>query len=363
MSKEAVTGVKEDQLAKQGRESLEAALGGKVEAQKAQETKKEETEVKKEPETAKVESVDKDKSQDADNELSKYDNVLMKTYGVTEEELEKGISPDKARKLAKSWVEIQSSTTKTKQEASQHKAVVDNLNAVLQKYPSLYEKLEQAAQGRYDENPQKESKEQPNKAGQLDYDVSEDELVQQGYLNAEDLQGLDELAKQRKILRAEAKYIREQESKNYMNDIKTQQENLRKQQELTQIQAENKRRAEEGFDEFVRSYGVNFAELEPEVVSQIQKKMQYTLDPSNPKLIAEDAFELAASQILRQRGLLNQSAPTPKADVSKIEDTGRTFSKASKPEGKLSMDAELRKRAYKNFTSNNDPKSKYKQVS
>lgn len=358
MSKEAVTGVKEDQLAQQGRESLEAALGGKVEAQKQADPTPQAKPETKEPEVVKAESAEQGKPQDVDSELSKYDNILKNTFGFTDEEI-----TDKSRKAAKSWSETQSLATKAKQEASQHKQVVDNLNAVLQKYPSLYEQLEKAAQGRYNENPQQEPKGQPNKAGQLDYDVSEEELVRQGYLNAEDLQGLDELAKQRKMLRAEAQYIRKQESENYANDIRTQQDNLRKQQEITQIQTENKRRAETGFDEFVRSHGVNFAELEPEVVAQIQKRMQYTLDPENPRLIAEDAFEVAASRILGQRGLLNQSTPTQKADMSQIEDTGRTFSKATKPEGKLSMDAELRKRAYQNFTSNNDPKSKYKQVS
>lgn len=358
MSKEAVTGVNEQQLGQQGRDSLEAALGGKIESQKKEEPTPTPTPETKEPETVKAESADKGQPQDADSELSKYDNILKNTFGFNDEEIN-----DKARKAAKSWSETQSLATKAKQEASQHKQVVDNLNAVLQKYPSLYEQLEKAAQGRYDENPQKEPNGQPNQAGQLDYDVTEDDLVRDGYLKAEDLQGLDELAKQRKILRAEAKYIREQESKNYVNDIKTQQENLRKQQELTQIQAENKRRAESGFDEFVRTYGVNFAELEPEVVSQIQKRMQYTLDPENPRLIAEDAFEVSASRILGQRGLLKQPTQTQKADVGQIEDTGRTFSKATKPEGKTTMDAELRKRAYQNFTSNTDPKSKYKNVS
>lgn len=356
MGKEAVAGVNEQDLAKKGRESLEAALGSKVEAQK-EESPPEEKESKKEPETVKPESTAKETPQDADNELAKYDNILRNTFGFNDEEIN-----DKARKAAKSWSETQSLATKAKQEASQQKQIVDNLNAVLEKYPSLYEQLEKAAQGRYEENPKQEPKGQPNNTGQLDYDVSEEQLVQSGYLTQEDLNGLDEFTKQRKILRAEAKYIREQESKNYMNDIKTQQDTLRKQQEQTQIQSENKRRAEDGFDNFVRAHGVNFAELEPEVVSQIQKRMQYTLDPSNPQLIAEDAFEIAASQILKSQGLFNQPVETQRKTVSQIEDSGKTFSKATKPEVKGTMADELRKRAYKNFTDNNDPKSKYKQV-
>lgn len=355
MSKEAVAGIKEQDLAQKGRESLEAALGGKVEAQKTETPTVEDT--KKEPETVQPESTAKETPQDADNELAKYDNILRNTFGFNDEEIN-----DKARKAAKSWSETQSLATKAKQEASQQKQIVDNLNAVLEKYPSLYEQLEKAAQGQYVENPSKEPVGQPNNTGQLDQDVSEEQLVQAGYLTQEDLNGLDEFSKQRKILRAEAKYIREQESKNYMNDIKTQQETLRKQQELTQIQAENKRRAEEGFDSFVRTYGVNFAELDDSVVTQIQKRMQYTLDPSNPRLIAEDAFEIAASQILKSQGLLNQPVETQRKSVSEIEDSGKTFSKATKPEVKGTMADELRKRAYKNFTENNDPKSKYKQV-
>lgn len=345
MSKEAVTGVKQDQLEKQGRDSLEAALGAKVEAQKTEE-----------PETAPAEEAKQEtQPQDANPELSKYDNILKNTFGFTDEEIN-----DKARKAAKSWSETQSIATKAKQEASQHKQIVDNLNAVLEKYPSLYDQLHLAAKGQYVENPQKQEPiGQPTNKGELDYDVSEDELVRSGYLKAEDLEGMDELSKQRKILRAEARYIREQESKNYMNDIKTQQENLRKQQEIQRLTAENKRRAEEGFDNFVRSYGVNFAELEPDVINQIQKRMQYTLDPSNPNLIAEDAFEIAASRVLN----LTPQPTSQKKDVAQITDTGRTFTKATKPEGKTTMADELKKRAYQQFLSNNDPKSKYKSVS
>lgn len=365
MSKESVTGIKEEQLASKGKESLEKALGKKVDEAKAKapapEPEKKEPETdKKEPESTEPEQK---KAQDADNELSKYDNVLINTYGVTEEELEKGISPDKARKLAKSWAEIQSTATKTKQEASQHKQVVDNLNAVLQKYPSLYEKLNQAVQGQYEENPTKtEPKGQPQPQGQLDYDVSEDDLIKQGYLKAEELQGLDDLAKQRKLLRAEARYIRETESKNYMNDIKTQQENLHKQQELEQVHKENELRATQGFDNFVAQYGVNFAELDDNVVKQINKRMIHTLDPEDPRKIAEDAFEISAIQVLRKQGLMPETKVKPSGkDVSQIEDTGTSFSKATKSKQTKSLDEQLRERAAQQFTQSNDPKKQFKQ--
>lgn len=359
-NKESVSGIDEKQLESKGKESLEKALNQKVEQSKVEAAPESEPD-KKEPEKD-SKSQEPKKTQDADNELSKYDNVLMNMYGVTEEELEKGISPDKARKLAKSWAEIQSTATKTKQEASQHKQIVDNLNAVLQKHPSLYEQLQKAAQGQYQENPiNQESKDQPQPQEQLE-DVSEDDLIKQGYLKADELEGLDDLAKQRKILRAEAKYIRETESKNYLNDIKTQQENLRKQQELEQIQKENELRATQGFDNFVAQYGVNFAELDDSVVKQINKRMMHTLDPDDPRKIAEDAFEISATQVLRKNGLLPQQKVQPSGkDVSQIEDTGKSFSKATQSKRNKTLDEQLRERAAQQFVQSNDPKKQFKQ--
>src|SRR5690625_4812612 len=228
--------------------------------------------------------------QDAGNEeeSTKYDNILRQNYGFSDDEIN-----DKARKIAKSWTHVQAMAVKNKQEAQQYKSVVENLNSVLSKYPSLYEKLEQAAKGQYTENP--EPKEtvttvQPKNMGELGDDVSERDLIEGGYITAAELEGLGEYARQRKLLRAEAKYIREREVNNYLNDIQTKQDTLAKQQEAERLRAENERRLSDGFDNFLAKTGVNFAELDQNVVDLINKRVAYTRDPNNPQLIAEDAF-------------------------------------------------------------------------
>lgn len=354
MSKESVSGIKEDQLEKKGRASLEEAFGGQ---QKEIETKEPDT--PDEPKQAQQQS--DEPAQDAiDSELSKYDNILVNTFGYDETEIS-----DKDRKIAKSWAEIQSTATKSKQEAQQHKQYLEQLNGVLGQHPSLYKKLEQALNGQYQENPVKEEpkgQSQPNK-GQLDYDdISEDKLVSEGYLSQDELNGLDDLAKMRKVMRAEAKYIREQERDNYLNDIKNGQETLRKQQEAQTIKQENEQRATQGFDQFVTKYGVNFAELDDSVMQQIQKRMLVTLDPEDPRKIAEDAFEVAASRVLPQHGVSLQQKVQPSGkSVDQIQDSGKTFSKATKQQSKKDISSQLRERAIKHAAGSMNPKDKFKQ--
>ena len=359
MSKEGVTGIKEKDLESKGRASLEAALGQKTQNQKQETSQQQEPDTPEEPKQAQQQS--DEPAQDAiDSELSKYDNILVNTFGYDETEIS-----DKDRKIAKSWAEIQSTATKSKQEAQQHKQYLEQLNGVLGQHPSLYKKLEQALNGQYQENPVQEEPKgqpQPNK-GQLDYDdISEDKLISEGLLSKDELDGLDDLAKMRKIAKAQVKYVTQQELQNYSTQIKNQQENLRKQQETQTIKQENEQRATQGFDEFVAKYGVNFAELDDSVMQQIQKRMLVTLDPEDPRKIAEDAFEVAASRVLPQHGVSLQQKVQPSGkSVDQIQDTGKTFSKATKQQSKKDMASQLRERAIKHAAGSTNPKDKFKQ--
>lgn len=358
MSKEGVTGIKEKELEDKGRASLEAALGQKTQEQ---ETESEKQEPDAPDEQTQSQTQKEDVPQDAtDSELSKYDNILKNTYGFDESEIN-----DKVRKVAKSWAGIQSTATKTKQEAQQYKNYIEQLNDVIEKYPSVGKKLEQAINGQYQENPVQEEPQgqpQPSK-GQLDYDdVTEDTLVSQGYLSQDELEGLDEATRMRKIMRAEAKYIREKTREEISNDIKQEQQNFQKQQQVEQIQKENEQRATNGFDEFVTKYGVNFAELDNEVMQKIQKRMAVTLDPDDPRKIAEDAFDIAARTVLPQHGVnLQQQVQTSGKSVDQIQDTGKTFSKATKQQPKKTLADQLRERARQNAAGSTNPKQKFKE--
>ena len=310
--------------------------------------------------TAPPETATQDQDAGNEEESTKYDNILRQNYGFSDDEIN-----DKARKIAKSWTHVQAMAVKNKQEAQQYKSVVENLNSVLSKYPSLYEKLEQAAKGQYTENP--EPKEtvttvQPKNMGELGDDVSERDLIEGGYITAAELEGLGEYARQRKLLRAEAKYIREREVNNYLNDIQTKQDTLAKQQEAERLRAENERRLSDGFDNFIAKTGVNFAELDQNVVDLINKRVAYTRDPNNPQLIAEDAFDLVGPSVLAQAGIqLTQPQTTTRVDnKTTIQDTGTSFSKNSPPsKRKLTLSEQLSERANNRYIST-QPRSKFK---
>lgn len=361
-TKQDVTGIKEDELESKGRASLEAALGQKTQEQKQETKESKEPETSEEPKQTQPQSESKETQDATDSELSKFDNILINTYGFDESEIN-----DKVRKVAKSWAGIQSTATKTKQEAQQYKQYIDQLNDVIESYPSLGQKLEQAVNGQYKENPtsngepQQGQPQQPNK-GQLDYDdISEDTLVSEGYLSKDGFDGLDEATKMRKIMRAEAKYIADKNVNDFRQQIKQEQQNLQKQKETEQIQKENERRATQGFDEFVANHGVNFAELDDEVMQQIQKKMVVTLDPDNPRMISEDAFEYAAKSVLPKYGVNLQQPVSngPKKSINQIEDTGKTFSKATKQQGEKTLEDQLRERAQRNASQSVNPKQQF----
>lgn len=344
----------------QGRESLEKALDQKKQQQAQSsnetETQNEQSQQETQETNTQQQQVEKsDESQDAD-ELSKYDNVLKNTYGVTEEELEEGVSPEKARKMAKSWSEMQSTTTKTKQQKQEYEQTVNAINQLMQQDPSLYEHMQAVKNGNSYENPNQQESitEQPaDNKGQLDSEsVTEDTLVKEGYLDSSELQGLDELARQRKVARAEIQYEKDKTLSEFRNGLKQEQENLQKQQEQKQIKQYNKQKLEEGFDQFVADTGYNLAEVPDEVFNEIKNEAFYDRQGQDPRKIKEDAFPVAAKRVLRRRGMWDSNTQqTQAAKRQTMEDTGVEMNQAQQKQSKLSPSEELKKRAKQNASS------------
>lgn len=352
-TKEQFQGQQTKDLETKGREELEKALNNKKEQHKPEP----EPEKKQEQKTQEKEVKPSKEVQDAnDEEDVKYDNILKNTFGFGDGEID-----PKARKLAKSWAEMQSMTTKTKQEKQQLEQVVNGLDSLTKKYPKLYEDFKRASEGRYEEeNPSQEPSGQPDIKGQLEDDsVTEEQLIKSGYLSKSEIEGLDELAKQRKIFNAEAKYIRQQEREALKKELRSERDNLRKEDEQNRITQENKRRAEEGFDKFIRETGTNLSEVSDEEYQKIQRRMLTILDPDDPRMIAEDAFEIAAERVL---GVQKQPQQQRSSNIDELEDTGVTFNRQqTRQKGKVSLEQQLRERAVENFHSRGNPKN-YKKI-
>lgn len=309
-----------------------------------------------------------DNNESEDEEVQQYKKLAMNTFGFTEDEID-----EKVVKMAKSFKEAQSTMTKSRQEALQNKQIIDGLNQVFEKSPELYEQVKAIAQGKQPENLSTNGNHKADNpqqsVGQLDTtgDIDEDTLISKGYLKAEEIEGLDDLAKARKIAKAELAYEKDAYKQQFRNELKEEQENLRKEQELQEAKTLNKQRVESGWDSYITNYGVNLADVTDEQLQTIQSQLQYVADPSNPNLIAEDAVEIVANRVLGNTLADKKGVQTGQRNLSDIEDTGVSVSKGSKPNQNLTkaqkMDQELKKRAYENFAKTANPiayKQKYK---
>lgn len=302
---------------------------------------------------------DETKAQDANGDVDKYKNLLVNTFGFSEDEIS-----EKDIKLAKSYAEAQSGMTRSRQEALEAKQTLTGLSEAFKKAPSLYEQLVAVAEGKEPENLSKEGNRKPEnpttQVGQLET-PNEETLIQQGYLKQSELDSLDEVSRQRKITQAELRFEKDKMLEEYKQGLVKTQEDLRKQAQQDQATQLNKERVSNGFDEYVTNYGVNIEEVTDEQLSQIQQHARYIRDPQNPTLISEDAIEIAANRVLGKSLADKQPLETGKKKVDDIVDTGKSVSKVrGNQPSKNDLETQLQQMARENFQKSQNP-IKYKQ--
>lgn len=296
-------------------------------------------------------------TQDAGDEPDKYDQMLKNTWGFDEDD----ISP-KARKLAKSFVSIQKKATKNQQKAKESQELAGKFNNLLENNPELKQHAQQILQGgqKQQENPsqRKPSNGQSNKQGQLD----EQELISQGYLDQNDLAGLDDLARENRVLRAQMKYEKDNTLNDFRQSLQNEQEQLRKKNELKNVKKVNKQRLGKSFDRFVQDTGFDLVNLDEDIFNEIQQNAVHDRDPSDPRKVKEDAFETSAMRVLRKHDRLDNSnvnRPTQRNGVN-LEDTGKSVSNSQQQTSNKSIEERLEERENQDFQNTAyDPKQKY----
>lgn len=282
-----------------------------------------------------------------DAETEKLFNLAVNTFGIAENKIDESVL-----KLAKSYAEIQGVSTRTRQELKQFQNMADGLNKVFEKRPDLYDQMKAVAEGKENLTPETRNADNSQQVGKLDNNISvtENELIQQGYLSASELDGLDELTRDRKVFKAEMAFEKDRLRAEYRQGLIAEREQLQAQSQQELDTKTNTQREDEGLKNYALEYGVNFAEVSDDQLLQIKQQMQYIRDPQNPKLITEDAFEIAANRVLG-KSFGDKKPPVARKSVDQLVDSGKSFSRNSQPIGNQvpDLEAQLREKAVQNF--------------
>lgn len=386
---QATKGITTNDMEQQGRKNLEQALAGareqsapedeqgnegqgqqQAQSQSQDAQKQGETQQKQETsqQQQQQEAQQSDSAEDAggDNELAEYDSMLKSTFGFNDDNI-----TDEARKLAKSYAEIQSSATKAQQEKKKYQKQLQNVDGLFKKDPSLFEHAQAVAEGKSFENPKQQQDSQSGTTsnqskGQLnseDGSVDEQTLISQGYVQESDLEGLDEVQRDKALARAEIRFEKDRTINEIKQSVQEDREQARKAREQQTIQSTNEDRLTNGLDNFVKETGFNLAGLDDDVFEEIQRKAMVDRDPDDPRLVADDAFEMAARRVLTRKGLMEQNTQqTQQQKKQQMQDTGNSFNQRQRGQQKkdLSMAEELAERSKKQFyNGNSDPKAQY----
>lgn len=251
-------------------------------------------------------------------------SFVKNTFGFSEDEID-----DRVLKVAKSVKESQREFNKFYnnefQPVKKKAEAFENFDSFLQSQPDLLEQIQNRAKGNKENPSQSENHTVNSNKGKLDddLDVDEKKLIQEGYVDQTELDSLDELARERKLLRAEAKYIREHGLKEYQNKLRDtyQQEQTRIEKERQQQEA--KRKYNKSFDNFLDEYPeVDFSD--PQYNQHLDKINEMTARLID---VEDDPFKTSAEVVLGKQGKLPQKNQTrPKQPQEKL-DSGVSISK------------------------------------
>lgn len=279
--------------------------------------------------------------------------ILQNTFGVDfDSDLDS--QREKIANIAKSYREAQSKFTKEQEQRQLHESTLNNFEQQLQQYPEVWDTVQKVAKGEYDGNSKQEPKGKPKKKSQPAVAADEQTLIDEGYLDQSELDGLDEIARNRVVAEAKADYHIDKRLSEFEQQTRETIEKVRKdeseKERKERIQRTNKERLDDAFDRFVADYGVNFTELDDNTIDAIRKRANVIRDPSDPSLLDVDAFYDAAQKELAIRDKLPKGSPKPNATngVNQILDTGhnvnRKSNKAKPKTAQEIMDEDARQR-------------------
>lgn len=254
-------------------------------------------------------------------------------------------------KMEKSYLESQREYNRLNQkhkeilgEYDKTKNLNNNVEHVLQQNPALRSLFEKASQGQDVESliNQKSKPSQgkstgsidPNDSGKLENDEflpTTERLIELGYLK-QNLDNLTDFDRERAVLNAQSKYMREQTPRLIQDQVNNALSNARKdEQKKTEIQKltdTNTKRFEDGFDQAVVNYGLNFTGDHKDLFDEIYTEAKAMRDPSEQRLIRENAVDIATREVLNRHNIQPNTQPSNDTDNSggKKEQKKRIFS-------------------------------------
>lgn len=226
-------------------------------------------------------------------------------------------------KAVKSWKAAQSSFQKVDREKRE-------MLTRLQSNPQLFNLVQKALNGEsIDENllGKRESMDQPgftnvNQPASQIVDVTEQELVQVGLLDARQKAVLTDTEWQRLVLRAEARYLPEKAAKEFNQRIEHEQTLRQKQIWETQVRTENENRFARSLEETAATYGLDFTGQHKDLLPEIEEAVFAFRDRKDPaNLIHPQAVQLAFNELAREKGMAVTQVQKPAVNTQMF-DTG-----------------------------------------
>lgn len=231
-------------------------------------------------------------------------------------------------KAVKSWRETQRAYMKLQNSTKEKDEYFNKLSKMLEDNPLLEEVIEKAENNEDIESflaskfkeseqdkPKEQSKSKPNITENID-GVDEKTLFESGYLDPAEREHITADQWDEKRRQASIRYMynelpnrmAEQAATKYQEQI----EEANRQRELRKAEDRNKQLIEDrwldGIEKISTEYGFDFVNNEEhqELLKDIQKRTSAYRDPDNMSVIGEDAVEIAAERVLRERNLINQ---------------------------------------------------------
>lgn len=316
-----------------------------------------------------IKTDDKEKTDNTKKSDKKLDNDDKDSY-IDDNEFERVLNDTfdgDGTKAVKSWKESQKAYTKLYNEANELKQNTQQFQKFLQENPALVKLIKRAEEGEDIESLIRESAE-PEKANPTndssndskldvpnDADVTDEELIEKGFVNKEFLEDLSEDERRSVLRRAKIKYLESElpkriaqkgaeEYRKQIDEIKQREKQEREEEETNKTISQ---RYDDGIDTIVKRFDLDFANNDEHrsLLNEINGFVANIRDPQNPNLIHENAVELATEHILKSKGMLSD-LDKGKVDTSKpkkdeeVPDGGFNANRRTPPERKATSISE-----------------------
>lgn len=306
-------------------------------------------------------------TEDANEERQRNINTLQNQFGTNLEDIPENFR-EEALKMAKSYRHAQGKYTQATQqrselenkleEAQKAQQVVQNLDGFLQQNPDIDRMIQQRMNG----NPQQTGQEpqgQPNSVPQSQGQLTEQQLINAGYVSSGELQGLDDFARKERLMDARIEYKADQKLNQYQQKLQEADQNFQQKKQKQQIDKLNKKRKDDGIDRFVSDYGVDLSQLDKQTIQAVTRRAELILDPSgNGNLIDQDAYYDALRKELALRGNLPEQAQQQRANINQLQNTGVSVNKRTDSRRPQSLNdiVEQKEQERRNSLANTHPR-------